>query len=184
MSLKWADLDLERRVWRKSHTKTGQAHTVPIPLVLLDRLAALPHVNAFVFSTKQGHWSRGWSYNRWNVIRQAAGLVDQNGKGEVTIHDLRRTCASWLSIYGENMAVVRGVLNHSSLSQTGVYARLNVSPVQRALEENSTRMLGAGPSAPPTIPPVAITPPPPLPIPIPIPAWTPSRAEEREEWPG
>lgn len=64
-------------------------------------------------------------------------------ESRVTIHDLRRSCASWLAISGENLAVIgRGVLHHTSLSHTGIYSRLNVTPVMRALEENSVRMLG------------------------------------------
>ncbi len=137
LTLRWVDLDMERRVWRKPKTKTGRSHTVPIPFALLQRLQALPHSNEFVFSTKQGHWCRSLAFERWDSIRNAANL------GDVTIHDLRRTTCSWLAIYGENLAVIgRGVLNHTSLAHTGIYARLNVSPVTRALEENSIRMLG------------------------------------------
>lgn len=137
LTLRWADLDLAQRVWRKSSTKTGRAHTVPIPLILLNRLLALPHTNEFVFATKQGHWSCALAFSRWETVRTAAGL------GDVTIHDLRRTCASWLACSGENLAVIgRGVLNHTNLSNTGIYARLNTSPVSRALEANSVRMLG------------------------------------------
>jgi integrase len=168
LTLKWADLDVDGGLWHKSRTKTGLAHTIPIPLSLLQRIAALPRRNEFVFATKQGHWCKTVASERWAVIRTAAGIPD------VTIHDLRRTCASWLSIHGANLAVIgRGVLNHTSLAQTGVYARLNVSPV--ALEENSTRMLGSGASARPVIPrePTPQTP-----------GWSPSRVEEREEWPG
>ena len=106
---------------------------------------------------------------RWRSIRVRAGL------GDVTLHDLRRTCASWLSIHGENMAVIgRGVLNHTSLQHTGIYARLNVDPVVKALEANSVRML-ASPRAMGTVPcPAPITPPPMMNHP----------AQERDEWPG
>jgi hypothetical protein len=72
---------------------------------------------------------------KWERIRTAAGLPD------VTIHDLRRTCASWLACHGENLAIIGNVLNYSGLQHTAVYARLNISPVTRALEENSARML-------------------------------------------
>jgi integrase len=137
LTLKWIDLDATQRVWHKSTTKTRRAHTVPIPESLWRRLEALPRVNQWVFATPHGHWKRSLAFERWDVVRKAAGLPD------ITIHDLRRTCASWLAISGENLAVIgRGVLNHTSLSHTGIYSRLNVTPVMRALEENSVRMLG------------------------------------------
>jgi hypothetical protein len=73
----------------------------------------------------------------------------------------------------------RGVLNHTSLAHTGIYSRLNVTPVARALEENSTRMLGSGPRAGPVMTPAPSTLPPHQPM-----VRAPSREEEREEWPG
>lgn len=147
LTLKWADLDIAGALWHKSKTKTGFAHTIPIPRSLLERLDALPRINEWVFATQQGHWCRWMASERWTVIRRAAGLDD------VTIHDLRRTCASWLCVQGTNLAVMgRGVLNHTNLSNTAIYTRLQTGPVAQALEENSTRMLG-GPSARPVMTP-------------------------------
>jgi integrase len=174
LTLKWADLDIAGALWHKSKTKTGFAHTIPIPRSLLERLDALPRINEWVFATQQGHWCRSMASERWTVIRRAAGLDD------VTIHDLRRTCASWLCVQGTNLAVIgRGVLNHTNLSNTAIYTRLNTAPVAQALEENSTRMLGSVPSVRPVRPRAStITPPPQAPV------WIPSHAEERDEWPG
>lgn len=139
LTMRWADLDFNRGLWHKPTTKTGIPHTVPIPKALLDRLAALPKTNQWVFATKKGHLSATPLFYRWEQIRQAAGLAD------VTIHDLRRTCASWLAMNGANLAVIgRGVLNHSSLAHTAIYARLQTDPVAKALEDNSLRMLGGG----------------------------------------
>jgi integrase len=163
LTLKWTDLDIAGALWHKSKTKTGFAHTIPIPLSLLERLDALPRINEWVFATQQGHWCRSMASERWTVIRKAAGLDD------VTIHDLRRTCASWLCVQGTNLAVIgRGVLNHTNLSNTAIYTRLNTAPVARALEENSVRMLPTAPAAPS----VAMRPP-----------QQTSKAEW-EEWPG
>jgi integrase len=174
LTLKWADLDIEGALWHKSKTKTGFAHTIPIPRSLLERLDALPRINEWVFATQQGHWCRSMASERWTVIRKSAGLDD------VTIHDLRRTCASWLYLQGTNLAVIgRGVLNHTSLTHTAIYTRLNVAPVAQALEENSTRMLGSGLSAPPVRPRAPTIPPPQQ-----TPQWPPVRVEERDEWPG
>lgn len=148
LSMKWVDLDGDRRVWRKPLTKTKRTHLVPVPLALLERLLALPRINEYVFASPYGgHLSSTSIFNRWHAIRQIAGLVDEQGEDTVTIHDLRRTCASWLCMHGENMAVVmKGVLNHTTLANTHIYTRLNVSPVTKALEENSLRMMAKGKS--------------------------------------
>lgn len=131
--------------WHKPRTKTHRTkaqrgQNIPIPLALMGRINQLPRTNEFVFATKMGHWSTSLAFKRWNLIRVQAGIPD------VTIHDLRRTCASWLACHGENLAIIGNVLNHSSLQYTAIYARLNLSPVSRALEENSVRMLGLPPS--------------------------------------
>ena len=41
------------------------------------------------------------------------------------------------------MAVIgKGVLNHTTLAHTHIYARLQTQPVMEALETNSARMMG------------------------------------------
>jgi hypothetical protein len=74
----------------------------------------------------------------WGRIRERAGLNDLN------IHDLRRSCASWLAIRGENLAVIARVLNHTSLANTAIYARLNLAPVQSALFKHADAVLAMG----------------------------------------
>ena len=139
IALKWQDLDFNRCVWHKPRTKTGIPHIVPVPTSLIVRMGQLPRTNEWVFATpsKRGHWSVTLTHTRWDAIRKTANL------GDVTIHDLRRTCASWLAISGENIALIsKGVLNHTTLANTGIYTRLNVSPVAKALEANRLRMVG------------------------------------------
>lgn len=143
ITIRWVDLDCLNSRWHKPHTKTDRAQTVPVPRVLLTRIEALPRYNDYVFPFEgnrphiahKGHLSTSKVFYAWQRIRTAAWLPD------VTVHDLRRTCASWLACHGENLAVIGNVLNHSGLQHTAVYARLNMSPVTRALEENSARML-------------------------------------------
>jgi len=161
-SMKWADLDLERALWHKPTTKTGVPHTIPLPKVIVERILGLPRVNEWVFVSRPNH-NNGWRSSRWcrtsishmwYRIRKRAGLPD------LRIHDLRRTCASWLAINGENLPVIQQTLNHASLQSTQIYARLSVAPVRRALDEQAERMLQKKEPAPH------------------------SREPQNEEWPG
>lgn len=111
----------------------------------------------------KGHLSTSKIFYAWKRIRTAAGLPD------VTVHDLRRTCASWLACHGENLAIIGNVLNHSGLQHTAIYARLNLSPVTRALEDHSVRVLSAAGASP---------------VSRPRPSPVSPRPLEREEWPG
>jgi len=165
----WTDLDLERGLWHKPTTKNGRSHTVPLAAVLIQRLHQLPRHTVWVFPShpngiyacRAGQWSRTAIQAVWKRIRKRTGLVD------VHVHDLRRTCASWLAINGSNLPVIQQVLNHSSLAVTQTYARLSVAPVRLALDEQAERMLGPVPS------PVALA------CPVIAPPET-----QRQEWPG
>ena len=173
---KWADLDLEEGLWHKSRTKGDKRHTIPLPTVMIERLRVLPRPSEWVFtSCPNGKnnfavglcWSGTAVEKSWRRIRARAGLKD------LKIHDLRRTCASWLACHGSNLSVIQQVLNHSSLAVTNIYARLHIDPVRRALEEQSRLMLGLRP-------PVAAAPTPPGPAAIPSPV---DERAEPQEWP-
>jgi site-specific recombinase XerD len=48
---------------------------------------------------------------------------------------------SWLAGEGASLPLIGKALNHTNVSTTQVYARLDVEPVRRALEANATKML-------------------------------------------
>ncbi|MEO5956866.1 MAG: site-specific integrase [Nitrospiraceae bacterium] len=176
-AMKWEDLNLLQAVWTMPTSKNGTSHKVPLPPQLVGLLCRFPQTASWVFGAPRGGpIKKVTCFQNWRRIRERAGLPD------VTIHDLRRTCASWMACNGENLAVISRVLNHSSLAITGVYARLDVSSMKTALGANANRMLGVS-SAPGagTAPPVA-------PVttrePVTLQLHPVSTAEEREEWPG
>jgi integrase len=59
---------------------------------------------------------------------------------DVRLHDLRRTCASYLAMSGENLPTIQSVLNHKSLEPTSIYARLNTKATDRALQTQADRL--------------------------------------------
>lgn len=141
-TMKWEHLDLIGGLWTKPETKNGRPHTVPLPEKLLVLLRDLPRSHEWVFPStpnnhrsESGQWSVTAVEHAWRKIRERVGLND------VRIHDLRRTSGSWLAIGGENLPVIMQVLNHSTLTVTQVYSRLNVAPVRRALNQQAERML-------------------------------------------
>jgi integrase len=182
--MKWADLNLLQGLWSNPTTTTGVPHQVPLPPALVGMLSSFPRTEDWVFASPRPHGGpvkKSTTFHNWRRIRARAGLDD------VTIHDLRRTCASFLAISGENIAVIAKVLNHTTLANTAIYARLNQAPVKAALGKHADMLLGMGsasvtepaPSVLPVMPRAPTTPPPPQ-----TPGLVPSRVEEREEWPG
>ena len=137
LRMRWNDIDETARLWTKRKTKNGTGHLLPLPMQALEALADLPHTSNWVFPGNKGaHWSSAAIGKEWLKLRPSLGLDD------VTLHDLRRTAASWLSIAGENLPVVQSMLNHHSLGPTAIYARLNVSAVDRALQAQADRFCG------------------------------------------
>lgn len=137
LAMQWTDLDVSQGLWVIPSTKAGRMHTIPLPRPALEALIGLPRLegNPYVFC---GRWGRGHLVNvakPWRRIRQQAGLND------VRIHDLRRTLGSWLVAAGASLPLIGKALNHSNVSTTQVYARLQLDPVRVALEDNAARML-------------------------------------------
>lgn len=58
----------------------------------------------------------------------------------VRLHDLRRTCASYLAMSGENLSTIESVLNYKSLAPTSIYALLNSKATDRALQTQADRL--------------------------------------------
>ena len=137
LTMKWEDLDFDQYLWRLPTTKAKRSHLIPIPAPAMELLHQLPRVlgNPYVFVGKKDGSHLVNITRAWNRIRRAAGISD------VRIHDLRRTLGSWLAAEGKSLPLIGKALNHSNLSTTQVYARLNVDPVRVALEENARKML-------------------------------------------
>lgn len=137
LTMKWSDLDFQQGIWTIPQTKAGRSHVIPLPGPAMSLLNQLPRLegNPFVFC---GRWGRSHLVNvskPWTRIRQEAQLED------VRIHDLRRTLGSWLVAAGASLPLIGKALNHSNVSTTAVYARLQLDPVRAALEDNAAKML-------------------------------------------
>lgn len=128
-AMKWQDLNLLQGLWSNPTTKTGTPHQVPLPTAPIGMLASFPRTKEWVLGSprREGEQiKKSTRIHNWRRTRARAGLDD------VTIHDLRRTCASWPAISGDNIAVISKVLNHTTLVNTAIYARLNQAPVKAA----------------------------------------------------
>jgi integrase len=133
--MRWTDVELSTRLWRKPRTKNGTSHCVPLPVQVMELLQQLPRTSEWVFPGTGGRcWSSSIAQKEWGKVRRRWNLED------VTLHDLRRTAASYLAISGENLPTIQNVLNHRSLTPTAIYARLNTKAVDRALQAQADRL--------------------------------------------
>ena len=138
LTLKWADIDLERKELKLTDTKNGKAHYVPLSIAAVDILNQTPRIdgNPFVIVGKNPGCHLVNIAKPWERIRLAAGLED------VRLHDLRRTVGSWLAQSGNSLHLIGKVLNHSNQSTTAIYSRFGQDNVRDALEQHGQLLTG------------------------------------------
>jgi len=119
IDLTWNDVDFEnsRIVLSGAKNKSGITSHRALSDHAKSILESLPRNGKYVFSGRvQG--SRQYSIDdRWRQIRVIAGLPD------VRIHDLRRTCGSYLAQQGKSLHLIAAVLGQTSSYATKIYAR-------------------------------------------------------------
>lgn len=138
LAARWADISFERANWRIPLSKNGEGYDVTLTAGALDvlkrRRAQVPASCEFVFPShsKSGHLVD--LKKRWDEFRKRAGIRD------VRIHDLRRTCGSYLAIAGIPLQQIGAALGHKSLQSTEIYARLNSEAIREAREAGTAKM--------------------------------------------
>lgn len=119
-NMKWEHLDLNNQIWTIPKTKNGRRHEVHLTKPAMKILKELPRVvgNPYVFVGEKP----GRPYNAvgkvWTRIRANAKLE------KYTLHDIRRTMASYLAQDKIPRDRIGQILNHTDRSVTGIYAHL------------------------------------------------------------
>lgn len=119
--MRWSQIDFAHQIWTIPETKNGSRHEIHLTAPALKILKEIPRVegNDYVFVGK----SAGTHFNDmgkpWQRLRKRVGLE------KYTIHDIRRTMASYLAQDGIGPDRIGQILNHKNQSVTGIYARLH-----------------------------------------------------------
>jgi integrase len=142
LSMRWADLDLDRGVWVKpaASTKQKKLHRVPLSTGAIDLLRSIEADGEWVFPGRIDGQHRAEIKYAWDRVRKAAGLPG------FRIHDLRHTYASVLASAGLSLPVIGALLGHTQAQTTARYAHLLDDPL-RAATERASDVLTGKPSA-------------------------------------
>ena len=136
--LQWSEVDLDRSVLCLKDSKTG-AKLIPLApaakliLAEAERISGTPYV--FPALSGEGHYQGLGKV--WRAVRKAAGL------GDVRLHDLRHTFASFGAAGGLSLPIIGSLLGHSQPATTQRYAHLADDPVQRAADQIGGAIAGA-----------------------------------------
>jgi integrase len=143
-ALRWAHVDMANGVIRIPKSKNRDAYTVPLndtaKRILRRRPRTLKSPFVFPNQSSSGHLD-GHNFVRrvFNPAVAAAGITDFHW------HDLRHTFASRLAMSSVELATIKELLNHRSISQTTRYAHLSPGHQREAVQ----RLNGFG-KQPPT----------------------------------
>jgi integrase len=143
LSLKWEHVDFARGVLCLPDSKVG-ARDIPIGLAALDLLRMLPRMagNSFVFPGRVNGKPLVGLQKIWERVREAADL------GDLRMHDFRHGFASVGVNRGVSLALLQGLLGHSSPLTTYRYAHLQTDPLRVEADHISATIAEALRSAP------------------------------------
>lgn len=146
LTLKWADVSVERGWARLPDSKTG-AKTVTLGAPALALLAELPRVdgNPYVFPAARPRRA-GAAGNpqhfvqvqtTWESVTKAAGIEG------LRLHDLRHGFASVGAIGGDSLFVLGKLLGHADSATTQRYAHLAADPLRAVADRISGQVEAA-----------------------------------------
>tara|TARA_R110000787_G_scaffold248167_1_gene353730 strand:- start:184 stop:822 length:639 start_codon:yes stop_codon:yes gene_type:complete len=118
--MKWDQIDSENQIWTIPKTKNGSRHEVHLVQAAIKLLNEIPRLkaNPYVFAGEvvgKPFYDVG---KPWQRIRVRTDLE------KYTLHDIRRTMASYLAQDRVSRDRIAQILNHKDQSTTGIYARL------------------------------------------------------------
>lgn len=134
-SLRWAEVDLDRRLLLLEDSKTGR-RPIYLSEPACEILRAVPRVdkNPYVIAgDKPGEPYKNLT-RAWIKVRARAGLSD------VRLHDLRHTFASVGAAESLSLPMIGRLLGHRVPATTARYAHLATDPVTQANERIGARL--------------------------------------------
>ena len=135
LSLKWEQVNLERREVRLTVTKSKRPRVVP----LSDRavaifVAAAPddQGSLYVFTNPE-------TRDRYrNISRGFRSACRRAGLEDMRFHDLRHTFGSWAVQSGADLYRISRILGHASLQMTSRYAHLATEHLHEVVKKMAT----------------------------------------------
>jgi integrase/recombinase XerD len=134
LSLRWEQVDLDRREVRLVVTKSRQPRVIPLSERSVAIVVASPCIagSPYVF-TNPGTGKR--YRNVWRSFRRACSRA---GISDFRWHDLRHTFASWHVQSGTDLYRLSRMLGHSTLQMSARYAHLATEHLHQAVRDMAT----------------------------------------------
>ena len=138
LDAKWEDFDLTRRIWRIPMSKSGKARRVPLSDGALNILSTMPRDMSCKWTFPNPDTKKPFVsiFCAWDTARKSVGL------GDVRVHDLRHSHASFLVNAGRTLYEVQHILGHTQVKTTQRYAHLSHDTLLDATNSVNTALGG------------------------------------------
>lgn len=138
LKARWEHVDLVRKAWHITDSKTGQARYVPLAQPAIEVIEGLPRWDGCPWLLPNPDTLEPYVSVKkaWMTARAAAGLPD------LRIHDLRHSAASFMINAGTDLYAVGKVLGHADYQSTMRYSHLANDTLMKAVEAGAAQMQG------------------------------------------
>ncbi len=132
----WRHVDLERRAWLIPTSKTGKPRHVPLSQAAIDIIDQLPRFDGCPYLVPNPETKLPFVTLKraWQTARREARL------GDLRIHDLRHSAASFMINAGIDLYAVGKVLGHADHKSTMRYSHLANETLLAAVEAGAAKM--------------------------------------------
>jgi integrase len=122
ISLRWKQVDLNRRTIELEDTKNGECRTLHLIQTVIDELEQLGRIRdlrtTLVFPSEQDPTKPMTSRTAFENAMAKTGITDFG------FHGLRHSAASYMAMHGATQKDIASVLGHKSLQTTERYMHL------------------------------------------------------------
>lgn len=137
LSAEWQHVDLERRSWLIPMSKTGKARHVPLSTAAISVIRKIKRrgEGRYLFPSRfDPNKPLGSIKHAWQTARDAAKL------GDMRVHDLRHSAASFMINSGVDLFAVGRVLGHANHASTMRYSHLANDTLLAAVEAGAKKL--------------------------------------------
>jgi integrase len=149
LEMRWDEINLNFGTWTipAEKMKGGKAHVVPLvkqaAAILTERAKAAKEGEEWVFP------GDGDTGHVQEVKKAIAALVKASGLADFTLHDLRRTAATWLNSTGASLSTIQAILAQRPQTVAGIhYVKATADAARQALQTAVDAMETAATIAP------------------------------------
>lgn len=137
LQAEWRHVDLERKAWLIPVSKTGKSRYVPLSQAAIDLIEALPRLDGCPWLLPNLNTGKPLTTVKhgWQKARKDACL------GDLRLHDLRHSAASFMINAGIDLFAVGKVLGHSDYKSTMRYSHAANTTLLSAVEAGAAGMM-------------------------------------------